>query len=189
MIIIGFCGQAATGKTTAQRYLMSKLNNIEPITIAHPIKILARKIYNLSVKQVFGTLEEKETVDPRWGKSPRELMQDLGEQVRNETFDDVWIQAAYNRILLHQETHQNFYYVIDDVRYYNEIRFLKNLGALLVKLEVPGDAKSKYGGHISEQEITKVPKWYFDHIIKVDRSRNAELLKNEIHDRIGYLYK
>jgi dephospho-CoA kinase len=63
-MIIGLLGKAGSGKTTVANWLRDSYG-AQKFSYAAPLKEMARRIYGLSDAQLFGTQEEKETIDPR----------------------------------------------------------------------------------------------------------------------------
>ena len=63
----------------------------------------------------------------------RKLLQDIGSKMR-EIDKDIWIKCAL------KEANEYNYAIIDDVRFDNEILFLKDNGWILIKLTIsPGN--------------------------------------------------
>lgn len=187
-LIISFCGRGGSGKTTAQNFLIKHIQSTHAITFASPIKVLAKEIYQLSNEQLYGTQEQKETIDPSWNKAPRQLMQDLGKILRDVMGEDIWVSKAVRDIkelfLIHKNSGDHIpVYVIDDSRYINEAYYIKedkSIESLLIKLECPDAPKSKFSEHASEAEVDQIPIKLFDKIIVANRSENAILLKREL---------
>jgi hypothetical protein len=114
----------------------------------------------LSIEQVYGTQEQKETVDPRYNVTPRWLLQRIGTQGFRGTFgEDFWIDYTLNLIKKENPTIA----VIDDVRFLNEATGLQVVRAQIWRLE--NEALPPTGTHQSEVEWKKCP---FDYKIVHD---------------------
>lgn len=91
--VIGFGHRKRSGKDTCGQYMVAK-HGFTRVAFADPLKQSARAIFGFTRDQCYGTDEQKEAVDPRWGFSPRYAMQTLGEKMRGIFGDDVWIKSA-----------------------------------------------------------------------------------------------
>jgi hypothetical protein len=159
-MIIGLLGKAGSGKTTVANWLRDSYG-AQKFSYAAPLKEMARRIYGLTDAQLFGTQEEKEAVDPRYGKSSRQLLQFLGTDVcRDVLGSDVWVNAAMGA-LRHGIT-----WVCDDLRFPNESRAIRLRGGIVVKLICPDRPSNDNGEHASEQ-VDSVP---FDYVLESRRA-------------------
>lgn len=142
-MIIGLAGGKGCGKSTVAK-IINKLHDFEVISFATPIKEMLRvlglgdaELYDPTIKEI--PLDE-------YGKSPRALLQSLGtEWGRMLVSGDVWIQA------LRKQLKPKTNYVIDDVRFDNEARFIRERGAVIHverERDIDGDT------HISEAGIS-----------------------------------
>lgn len=64
----------------------------------------------------------------------RKALQDYGVVIRDEVDPEAWIRAAHRRIIAAPSAHV----VVTDVRFPNEVRFIRQQGGLLVYIERPG---------------------------------------------------
>ncbi len=108
-------------------------------------------MFGFTQQQCYGTDLDKETVDPRWGFSPRYAMQTLGERMRNIFGDDIWIKSAEATILgtkidssmptgeIEIATDGVTYHgvVVTDVRYPNEAAMIRRNGGIVVRIDRP----------------------------------------------------
>lgn len=125
-MIIGLGHRARSGKDTLADYLVKQHGFIK-VSFATPLKEAARDIFLLTDEQMYGDL--KEVVDPRWGRTPRDILQKLGtESVRNVFGPNVWI----NRCFYGLDPKKN--YVIADVRFVNEALAVKSWGGYVVQV-------------------------------------------------------
>jgi adenylate kinase family enzyme len=115
--IIGILGPAGSGKSTAATYLVEKYGACR-YSFAHPLKKIVRQAFDLTKDQVWGSQRIKETVDPRYGVSPRWLLQRIGtEGIRNTLGSDFWWELCMQQILADEPRIA----VIDDFRFENEV--------------------------------------------------------------------
>jgi hypothetical protein len=129
--LIAFAGRAGVGKSTAAAALEAR--GFVRVSFAAPLKRIAEELWELSDEQLFG--DEKEILDPRWGCTPRHLLQQLGGRVRG-IHEETWINAwrAHAAALLDR----GVYVVTDDLRYPNELEAVLAEGGQAYLLERPG---------------------------------------------------
>lgn len=94
-LIIGVSGRARHGKDAVAQVLLQEFN-VKRLAFADHLKWLAMHTWNLSWAQLYG--DQKEVVDPRWGLTPRFLMQRLGTEVGRNTHKETWVRKAFDTI-------------------------------------------------------------------------------------------
>jgi hypothetical protein len=153
-MIIGLMGAAGSGKTTAARHL-ADAHGASVYSFAKPLKRLVQRAFDLSFNQVFGTQADKERVDPRYGVSPRWLLQRIGtEGCRTEFGKDFWTEQCLRSIARDAPA----FAVIEDVRFVDEATAVRVAGGVVWRLEVDGArASSDDGGHASERGWLDAP--------------------------------
>lgn len=194
-IVIGILGRIGSGKTTAAKHLVDTHGG-KVFSFARPLKELSIRLFAFTEGQVWGTQEEKETVDPRWGISPRTAMIRLGDGARETMGKRVWIDACFNRIM--EDHEKRMYvrdrhpevdievpiYVIDDVRYPNEAAAVNSYAAFtgfVVKLVCPdSDGSSAYHNAPSEVSVDQVPEQDIAFEIVSTKSPGSIDLKSKI---------
>lgn len=151
-MIIGLVGRKGSGKTTVAQYLGTK--GYTEIVFAEPVKQIVSILFGFDYEVLKGDTPEKrikrDTLkDPIWGKTAVEAMQYVGtELVRNNFDQEAWIKIAQRKIEAAIERGENV--VISDVRFKNEIEFVRNMGGQIwVLYEHPEDLR------ISEEEGVK----------------------------------
>lgn len=136
-IIIGVCGRAKHGKSRLVHDLFDFFTGVGRLprttAFATPIKQMLTA-FGLSFQQLYGS--EKEKPSPLLGgKTPRLAMQTLGTEWGRNTFDpDIWVRAWH---LLVELDNVSDVILVEDVRFESEVRFLQNLGAILVEVYRP----------------------------------------------------
>lgn len=174
-MVVGLLGRKGSGKSTVAKIFIEQRCFVE-VSFANRLKKLAIELFNLSYSQVYGTIEEKETVDPRYNKTPREIMQHIGGSMR-EIHNGVWIDSLLASI--------KYDSVISDVRHINEAEAIRKKGGLVVKIVRPGFDTGAYNDHPSETEVDQCE---YDHIFYndgtiEDLSMKVELLLAKYHPR------
>lgn len=158
-VIIGLCGKAGSGKSTAGQWFIREFDAV-PVSFAAPLKRMAQKIYSLTDAQLYGTQAEKEAVDPRYGKSARQLLQFLGTDVcRDILGEDIWIRAALedvDRFRKATPVGKPLIFVFEDLRFPNEARALKLRGGKIIKLVCPDRSSEADESHPSEKLVDQI---------------------------------
>lgn len=152
-MIIGLSGYAQSGKDTVADYLMSEHGFIRR-AFADNIR---RMLYDVNPMIGHEPLQVKVDVDG-WDKTKqdpnvRRMLQVLGVSAREHIHQDVWINAALDRVL-------NDRIVITDVRFLNEARAIKDRGGEIWRIERPG--VGAVNNHVSETEMDN---YKFDQVL------------------------
>lgn len=148
-MIVGIIGKKGHGKDTIADYLVSKYQ-FHKLTYAEPIKKICREIFHLSEEQLIDH-NLKETIDTRWEKSPRQIMQLIGTDLFRKTFsEDIWVnifREKAKQLLLEEKN-----IVISDIRHSNELENLFTLSDNVLILQVIRNIKEeKEDKHPTEQ--------------------------------------
>lgn len=167
-IIIGILGCAGAGKSTAAAYLNEKYG-AKCYSLAGPLKAFTQSALMFTDEQMFGTQEQKEMPDERYGgKSARFFLQRLGTQGGRMTFgEDFWTRMCLESIA--KESPEVA--CIDDVRFVSEAKAIRNMTygtfkspvrGVVWRLENPNRETTADASHVSETEWQKAP---YDFII------------------------
>lgn len=159
MKIIGLCGKKGAGKDTFADTVVENDKRWIKTAFAAPLKEAAKIIFQLSEEQVNGTLKDKETVDPRWGKSPRQILQMLGTEGVRQIDKDTWVKNLKARIeSMERETAFTGQPVqgvfITDVRFPNEVEAIKSLGGEVIRVNRESHNTGHAEGHASEKHAS-----------------------------------
>lgn len=157
--IIGIVGGQESGKDTAADYLCQKLGG-RKIAIADKLKLFVGRMYGLSPEH-FSDRTLKETVVPRLGQTPRQLLQATGDTFAELFYKSflvcVALEEVYHRLLgLHEH-----YAVISDVRFQHEADKILSWGeeggmrVLFIKLNYAWTVPET--SHRSEKGWAKIP--------------------------------
>lgn len=157
-MIIGLCGLAGSGKTTAARHLEAE-HGFTVLPFAGPLKRMARA-FGLTLREMAGDLKEA-PCDALCGRTPRQFMQWLGTEFGRQMIgEDVWVNAWRRTV---REAHMDAIadlcdedararIVADDVRFPNEAAAIRAMGGIVIRIERPGAGSSSGAGHASETQ-------------------------------------
>jgi len=153
--IIGICGRKRHGKDTVGR-ILSAHHGFRTTAFGDQIKHIAMDLYGLTWDQCFGDGPAKEAVDPRWGWSPREILQRLGTEVARSIHPDTWVRytldgvraaadgqgyrwrdEAHHRFELYTGPVPHVRWAITDVRFPNEAALIRAAGGRVWKVVRP----------------------------------------------------
>ena len=194
--LIGFSGRKGSGKDTLAGFL--SLNSLRlfgcdscMFSFAQTMKSVAINFFGLKHKQVFGSLEDKNSLtsylwedlphyseikynhlNPPTGQmTAREFLQEFGTGIARKMNKSIHINACFNAISK-QNCPLNF---ITDARFENEIDSIKAKGGIVVRLTKT--TEDDY--HISENELDNSEKFdiVLDNQKMTKEEQKAEILK------------
>ena len=170
MVKVALCGKMASGKTTIAENFISDYSFFQRVSLADAVKRFARFIFDIPE-----------------GHKDRVAFQKMGDGARRFLYEDVWIDVLLKEVEF-EETHGNMeHFVIDDVRYKNEVIKLKENGWLVIKIDIHDDLqierlKNAYPenwqthvdarNHASDAEMDDIPDRLFDLVIKAEDSKS-----------------
>lgn len=165
-MIIGIAGAKGGGKTEVAEYLVKCMPWLRKVSFADPMKHMLQAGLKLTDAQLWG--DEKEVVDPRYGVTPRWMLQSLGtEWGRDLIKRDIWVRAL--EALIGDDA-----VIVDDVRNVPgaiEVEFIRANGVLL---HIEG--RTLYGG---EHGTEKHPGVHFGDML-IDNSGSKEDLHRSL---------
>jgi len=137
-MIVGFLGFIGSGKGTAGDIL--KEIGFEKQSFAGTVKDTASVMFGWPRHLLEGDTEEsrkfREEYDPFWSKkfgyefTPRMALQRIGTEVGRDIFNEnIWIN------ILEKKIDKNKNYVITDVRFANEIKWIQKQGGILIEVK------------------------------------------------------
>jgi len=151
-VIIGIAGNRGVGKTTSATYL-KECHGARVYAFATPLKELVRRAFKLSEAQLYGTQEEKLTLDPRYNVSPSWLLEHIGTQGCRGTFgDDFFVERTVAQIRKDAPALA----IVEDVRFLSEAAGLRAVGGKVWKLHRAPDVKAWPSDHQSETELEQI---------------------------------
>ena len=182
-LVIGIAGPAGAGKDTVANFIVDSMGFVKA-SFATPIKEMM-SVLGLTYEQLHG--DQKEVVDPRYGKTPRHMMQTLGtEWGRQMIRGDIWARALFVEIqrcserFTHDTTTIN--YVVADVRFNNEARLLREKGGWIIHVE--GRDAGVGSDHASEAGV----EWHENDMV-IDNSGELHELVNACQPIIERLHE
>jgi len=158
-MIIGLCGLIGSGKGTAGEILVE--HGFVPLSFAGSLKDAVSAIFGWERALLEGDTDEsrafREEYDVFWTQkfgriiTPRIILQEFGtEVVRNNCLDSIWVDSLERKLSLYENV------VITDVRFPNEIDFIKTMG-----------------GNIFQINRGDLPEWY--RVAEISNTGNNDL--------------
>ncbi len=182
--IVAFLGPKRVGKDTAANYLI-KSYGYERYALADPMKNAVQSLFYFSEEQLWG--DEKEVVDPYWQVTPREIMQFIGIDTlfnglghRFPHLGHTFYLRAFERF---RSAKPNSLVVISDLRMQEDVIALKEMGALIIRVERPGLIAED--PHVSELQVSFVKGYDFT----IVNDGNIEELEQKIKMIISQMDK
>ena len=166
-MIIGISGKAGSGKDTAAKMLEvlyanpdisyedfanKRYKNFADIQIVHfadSLKETAQVLFRIGEWET-NTQEGKKTTINWIGKTVRELLQGIGQGLRDAIDPNLWVK------ILFANTEDWSNYIIADVRYPNEIKAIKERNGILLRINRKGAGA---GNHSSETALDDYKEW------------------------------
>lgn len=177
-MLIGLTGRAGSGKDTVGDYLVAKYGGCK-IAFAGPLKAACKVLFQLSELQLHDRIQ-KEAVDDRWGKSPRQLMQEVGtDLLRAHVDESIFVKSAQYGIEAALARGEPLV-VLTDCRFENETKLVRELGGIVWHLRRNRGGVVSPPAHVSEIGLTELP--------SDDRVENDGSVE-ELYATVGTLYK
>lgn len=158
-MMIGLVGKARSGKSSVANVLVREYGYLQ-YAMAGAIRkgILAALPY---VKANY-LHEDKEEIIPLLGVTGRKLLQSFGHNWGRANNEDTWVNALSFELDLMKVDHRKV--VIDDIRYENEVDWIKSKGGMIIGVDRPfleDEGSSSWRTHPSEAGIdpTKIDHW------------------------------
>ena len=166
-MIIGISGKAGSGKDTAAKMLEvlyanpdisyedfanKRYKNFADIQIVHfadSLKETAQVLFRIGEWET-NTQEGKKTTINWIGKTVRELLQGIGQGLRDAIDPNLWVKILF----ANTEGWSN--YIIADVRYPNEVYAIKKRNGVLIRIDRKGAGA---GNHSSETALDDYKEW------------------------------
>ena len=166
-MIIGISGKAGSGKDTAAKMLEvlyanpdisyedfanKRYKNFADIQIVHfadSLKETAQVLFRIGEWET-NTQEGKKTTINWIGKTVRELLQGIGQGLRDAIDPNLWVKILF----ANTEGWSN--YIIADVRYPNEVKAIKERNGILLRIDREGAGA---GNHSSETALDDYKEW------------------------------
>lgn len=179
-VVLGISGKKGSGKTT----VCSIIARLQPFlfktfSFADPLKPAVKILFNWEGLDLTDG-PDKETVDERWGVSPRQVLQHLGtDYLRAQYCDDFFVRHMKHRLQALQPSHV----LLGDVRFPNEIDYIKSdeVHGIIWRIERPGLVHTDQ--HSSETALDNFHDW--DHVFTNDGTLDE--LERTVADKLKEL--
>ena len=202
-MIIAISGLIGSGKDTVADYLVN-LHEFRRESFAGNLKNAMCEIFGWDREMLEGrsksSREWREQVDEWWAKrlgiphlTPRWILQHVGTDViRGQFHDDMWLASLENKL---RKTDDDI--VISDVRFKNEVKMLKDLGAVCVEV-TRGDRPAWYQyaleGDTKKLETLKVHRSEYDWIgtkfdATLDNNGTLDELYKQVEDLLSFKHQ
>ena len=160
-MIVGITGKKRSGKDTVAQFLVSEYGYYQ-YSMAGPLK---KALKTLFLWDDWHIEVDKETVDPRWGISPRQAMQHIGTEWAQYALGDAFprfketsgTKLWANRF---REVYQGEFavknirdVVISDVRFPHEEEVIRDLGGKILRIHREAESSD---AHASETNVDKI---------------------------------
>lgn len=161
--VIALLARAGHGKTTIANHCRDKYG-VTAVSLASPLKRIAQAAMGFSDEQLYGTQAQKEaaayTDANGRTRSTRHFLQQLAtEGIRRNLGEMVWCEALLYNIKKDHEATGQLMYVVDDVRFIDEVKFIKSLATHpeflghTIRILCPDAPPSGNDNHQSEREV------------------------------------
>ena len=162
--IIAICGAKRSGKDVLANHIIEKYGYTR-LSFAEPLKQLVKQLFNFSDEQVGlidGDNDEKDTIDERWGISPRKALQFIGTEVLQHKIQELIpnIGRDYLANILLSKIENDKTYVISDLRFIHEYEKIKHLDIDIIKVIRPSLTTGDEGEQNDEQHLSEVENLY-----------------------------
>jgi len=185
-MLIGVCGKARSGKDEFTNILRIEYKYIQYF-FAKPVKDACKVIFDLTDEQLYGDL--KEVIDERWNITPREMLQTFGTEImqyefgnklpafKDKIYRSFWVEKFKNWY----NANKDMNIVISDVRFEHELKALRELNAVIVKVDASKRIVST-DSHVSENELNDIePDYIIDNNESLDDLHaNVSIVMNKI---------
>lgn len=157
--IIAICGNKRCGKDVLANHIVEKYGYTK-ISFAEPLKNIVKMLFNFTDEQVGlieGANDEKDTLDIKWGITPRKALQFIGTEVLQNKIQELLpdIKRDYFANILLDKLENNKTYVISDLRFIHEYEKIKHIDLEIIKIVRPDINSCEE--HLSEKEYIHIP--------------------------------
>ena len=152
MFLVGLCGKAGAGKTTAAQILVEHYGFVRK-SFAAPLKNAVSILFGWHIANLDDP-DFKSKVDPKWGISPRKAMQLLAtDLIRDKVSRDFWVMHMEDELPRYSE---DTMIVIDDVRFQNEIAFIHTHGGIVIEISSDENENDEDAHKSENQSLTRI---------------------------------
>jgi hypothetical protein len=177
MNIVAISGKRRSGKSTLGN-ILNEDYGYHPLSLAMPLKRMAQEQFGLVYEQTDGIFKESPTQFKKPSRdyvlegefyTPRDILIHLGQAYR-KIDTDFWAKKLFNQMAAHPQA-QLKTYVVTDMRFLNELEWMKRHNAVLIRLERDEAFTGKNIEDPSETELDSYQGWD----LKVPKNENTSL--------------
>lgn len=171
-IVIGFSGKIGSGKDyVAKEIFLEKIKQISKnylfLSFADPLKQECALRYNHTYEQLYHNKDN----------DTRKHLQDVGNEFRTKHGKNVYVNTMKMLITLHSERSNIDIFIIPDVRFPNEMKFIQSIGGKVYRITALNRSRDKLlkecGG---DEELLKI------------RSQHVSEVSLDNHKFDGYIH-
>lgn len=210
-MIIGLSGKMGVGKTTLSRLLEKEFvhmgYSVLHTSFGNTLKLAISWAYRLPLYILYDR-EQKETPIPisffsdicdtkfilsKWKKrgevTPREIMQWYATEFVRKESPNFWVEQTAEDIIRWEVKQKGEYItIIDDVRFPNELKYVRANGLCFRLLPYPGWKSGKNAKHVSETALD-AKKWGERFVLEAEYGRLEEAMEKVLDVFNGYQIK
>ena len=183
--LVAICGKRRSGKDTIADMLCTEYG-YQKIRIADPLKKVVKILFGYEDDQL--ECDFKDVLDPRWGVSPRQVMQYMGTEVMQEHIQQLlpdigrkfWIRSLIHTHLEKAADNPSMRLVIPDLRFLHEEEELRKYGVTIWKVHRRDVEAHACDLHVSEKEWQSI-----HHDVLIENHGNVDALKQVVQKSIG----
>jgi hypothetical protein len=174
---LGGWGTSRAGKSTIAERL-EELGGLS-LALADPMKDFVGRLFGWPHSTLYGSSELREIPDERYVDdtgcpvTPRKVLMLLGTEWGRHVCPTIWLQYLEREA----KKHQSSSIVVTDVRFCNEVVWLRERGAIIVRIKRRLLRPEGCSMHVSETELLGLSDSYFDAIIE---GRNVSELRTAV---------
>lgn len=145
--IIGLLGRSRSGKDTVANAILASHPQYQIRRLSAPLKQATQALYDFTPDQL--ETDQKEQLDPRWNKTPRQAIQALTEHMMQQMGHDFFTRRLYANLPPNQPI------IIPDVRYPHDIQEITKRNGIVLKVVRPGNPiQHPFENHIDHLQGT-----------------------------------
>jgi len=171
--IVGISGKRGSGKTLLGGIL--GYHGFKRVSLAGALKDDAMRLFNIGNEHVNGDLKEV-PLEKLGGHTPRKMLIDFGLFCRRYSSDGAFfINRLFNTKIA--QMREDDFVVIDDIRFINEAKFVKQHDGKLIRLERAPELNI-YKSDMNDPSETELDDYDFDLVLSKEKNKTpADLEK------------